>query len=231
MISRQGTIFIIYIKRNQLMAILSQGILGPVTGRTGPVVSYIRFGQNITRSLSNTHKNKIETPARKMQRGKIKVCNEFTKAFSGTGFFEKTFPEAGHAGSGYNRATSAIMNLAVISHPEPAIAFPKVLISKGQIASAEFAETITDADKNIVFNWIDNAGTGTAKGNDKAILVAYFPERGEVVFQFSEAIRSDGYAILELNSKKGVAETWLGFLSADEKNAANSVYTGSLQII
>ena len=105
-----------------------------------------------------------------------------------------------------------------------------MLISKGQIASAEFAETITDTEGNIVFNWTDNAGTGTAKGNDKAVLVAYFPESREAVFQFSEAIRSDGYAILELNSKKGVAETWLGFLSADEKNAANSIYTGRVNV-
>ena len=65
------------------MAILTQGILGPVVGNTGPVVSYIRFRQNITRSMSDSRKNRIETPKRKTQRQKIKVCNEFTKAFSG----------------------------------------------------------------------------------------------------------------------------------------------------
>jgi hypothetical protein len=212
------------------MAILSQGILGPVTGRTGPVVSYIRFGQNITRSLSNTDKNKIETPARKKQRDKIKVCNDFTKAFTGTGFFEKTFPEPGHTGSGYNRATSAIMNLAVISNPEPTLVWSKVLVSKGQVASAEEAVSAVDGEGNLIFNWADNSGTGTAKGNDKAILVAWFPETKEAVFQFSETTRSDGYATLTLNSKKGIAETWLGFLSADGKNAANSVYTGKVNV-
>jgi len=212
------------------MAILSQGILGPVTGRTGPVVSYIRFGQNITRSLSNTDKNKILTPARKIQREKIKVCNGFTKAFSGTGFFNRSFPDAGHTGSGYNRATSAIMNLAVLIKPEPAISWPKVLVSKGEVAPVDLAETIVDGDGNIVFNWIDNTGTGNAKGNDKAILVAYFPESEEAVFTFTDIIRSEGHAILQMNSKKGSAETWLGFLSADEKNAANSVYTGKVEL-
>jgi hypothetical protein len=34
-----------------------------------------------------------------------------------------------------------------------------------------------------------------------------------------------------VDSKKGIAETWLGFLSADEKNAANSVYTGRVTLI
>jgi len=47
-------------------------------------------------------------------------------------------------------------------------------------------------------------------------LVAYFPERKEAVFQFSDATRNDGYAVLEVDSKKGIAETWLGFLSTDE---------------
>lgn len=212
------------------MAVLSQGILGPIRGRTGPVVSYIRFGQNITRSLSSTDKNKIETPARKIQRQRIKVSNKFTKAFTGTGFFERSFPAPGHTGSGYNRATSAIMNLAIVCNPEPVIAWPKVLVSKGEIAPVDSAETIID-EGNIVFNWIDNASTGTAKGNDKAILVAFFPESNEVVYRFTEVTRSEGYAILEMNSKKGIAETWLGFLSADEKNAANSVYTGRVEML
>ena len=82
------------------MAILTKGILGEVIGKTGPVVRYMRFGQNITRSKGSTRKNRIETPARKIQREKIKVCNDFTRAFSGTGFFNKSFPAYGHTGSG-----------------------------------------------------------------------------------------------------------------------------------
>ncbi|HEU5364313.1 MAG TPA: hypothetical protein VFU62_02215 [Hanamia sp.] len=113
------------------MAILSQSILGPSNGKTGPVITYIRYGQNIMRSVGSTKKNKIKTPARKTQREKIKVCNEFTKAFTGSGFFNKSFPAFGHTGSGYNRATGALMNLAIVSHPETAIVWPKVLISRG----------------------------------------------------------------------------------------------------
>jgi hypothetical protein len=100
-------------------------------------------------------------------------------------------------------------------------------VSKGEVAPVDVAETIVDQG-DIVFNWINNAGMGTAKGNDKAILVAYFPESQEAVFGFTQVTRTEGYAILEMNSKKGIAETWLGFLSADEKNAANSVYSGEV---
>lgn len=163
------------------MGIITQGILGPETGRTDPVVSYFRFGKNIVRSPSDSQKNKIETPARKRQREKIKVCNEFTKAFTGTGFFNKSFPAYADRGSGYNRATSALMNLVIISNPETAIAWPKALISKGPVAPVDFASAAINEEGDIVFKWTDNAGTGTAKGDDKAILVAYFPESKEAV--------------------------------------------------
>jgi len=212
------------------MAILSQGILGEVVGKTGPVVSYMRFGQNITRSKGSTRKNRIETPARKMQREKIKVCNDFTQAFSGTGFFNKTFPAYGHTGSGYNRVTSSIMNLAIVTNPVVAIAWPKVLVSKGPVAPVDYASALVNDENNIAFTWTDNSGDGTAKKNDRAILVAWFSESKQAVFAFSDAERKDGTALLETGSIKGIAHTWLGFLSADETNAANSVYSGELTI-
>ncbi len=212
------------------MGVLSEGINGPVRGKTGTVVSYMRFGQNITRSKGSTRKNRIETPARKLQREKIKVCNEFTHAFSGTGFFNKSFPAYGHTGSGYNRVTGSIMNLAIVTNPVVAIAWPKVLISKGPVAPVDTASASVNEQGNITFTWTDNSGDGTAKKNDKAILVAYFPESKQAVFSFSDAERKDGTAKLEMGSAKGTAQTWLGFLSADESNAANSVYTGEAMI-
>lgn len=210
------------------MAILTQGILGPVIGKTGPVVSYIRFGQNITRSKSSSKKNRIETPDRKKQRDKIKVCNEFTRAFSGTGFFNKGFPAYDHKGSGYNRATSAIMNKAIVSNPEAVLSYPRVLISQGPVPSVEYASALVNAECNIQFNWTDNSGMGTAKKNDTAILVAYFPQSKQAVYKFSDSTRKDLTGVLEIGLQKGTAETWIGFLSADEKNAADSIYTGSI---
>ena len=181
------------------MATLSSGITGPVRGRTGPVVSYTRYGQNIIRHVGDTRKNKLETPARKIQREKIKVCNLFTGAFTGSGFFNRTFPAFGHTGSGYNRVTGALMNLAIITVPDTALNWPKVLISKGKVASVETANAAVDEERNIVFEWVNNAGTGTAKDDDKAVLVAYFPESGEAVFEISQATRKSEQAVIRAN--------------------------------
>jgi hypothetical protein len=122
------------------------------------------------------------------------------------------------------------MNLAIVTNTVVAIAWPKVLMSKGPIAPVDYAEAAINDEGNIIFKWTNNAGDGTAKKDDKAILVAWFPDIKHAAFSFSDAERKDEMAILETGYFKGAAKTWLGFLSADETNAANSVYTGDLMV-
>ncbi len=213
------------------MAKIPNGILGAFLGKAGPVTGYIRNGQNILRS-SNSRKDGIVTPGRTAQRQKMKVCTEFTRAFSGTGFFSKTFPAYGDTGSGYNRATSALLNLAIAGdYPDTHISYPDVLLSRGPLPAAENAAAAANAGSNLLFSWTDNSGRGTAKANDKVILIAYFPTLQQVIFSLQAADRADCQAILTTATLQGyVAETWIGLLDADEANAANSVYTGTLQL-
>jgi hypothetical protein len=172
------------------------------------------------------------TPKRLAQQQKITVCNEFTRPFCGTGFFNKTFPAYGHTGTGFNRATSAIMNLAITgTHPDTAIDYPQVLISQGPLPPAKNPMTAVSTDGTILFSWEDNTGTGTAKPGDKVVLVAYFPATKSALFRIGAAVRKDGQAILEAYSMQGeTAQTWIGFISSDEKDAADSVYCGKVMI-
>jgi len=211
------------------MAILPQGILGALSGRVGPVSGYQRYGKNILRTAKTTVNIK-NTPARASQRQKISICNQFTSAFSGTGFFNKTFPAYGHSGSGYNRATSAIMNRAIDGTGEgKKISFPHVLISHGPLPSAEDVLAVKATDGPISFTWTDNSNMGTAKANDKVILVAFFPEINQAFFSIGAARRGDGKALLEINEMQGyIAETWIGFLSNEEMDAADSVHAGKV---
>ncbi len=213
------------------MAKTPEGILGVLTGRIGPVSGYRRNGQNILRVAHSRTQSK-NTPARAAQREKIKVCNDFTRAFSRTGFFNKTFPSYGDTGTGYNRATSALMNLAITgTYPHTAISYPLALVSKGPLPGAANGTATVNEEGNILFSWTDNTGTGTAKTNDRVILVAYFPNLKQVIFSVGTATRSNHIAVLETNIMQGhSAETWMGFLSADEKNAADSVYTGRIEL-
>jgi hypothetical protein len=213
------------------MATITNGILGPFIGTAGPVSGYMRNGKNFVRSRRKKSSLPM-TPKRLAQQQKIKVCNEFTRPFCGTGFFNKSFPAYGHSGTGFNRATSAIMNLAIVgTYPDTAIDYAQVLISKGPLPGARNASTAVSSDGTILFGWEDNTGTGTAKANDKVILVAWFPETKRAIFTIGAAMRKDGQALLETsNMQSATAKTWIGFLSNDEEDAGDSVYTGTVEL-
>jgi len=213
------------------MGKITNGVLGDVVGQVGPVTTYIRNGENIIRT-ARTRSDGKATPARIAQREKIKVCNDFTRAFSGTGFFNKTFPAYATGSTGYNRATAAIMNLAITgNYPYTRLDYKEVLVSKGPLPGPVNATTITDEKANIIFSWADNSGNGTAKADDVVILVAYFPELRQAVFSIGSATRAECNARLKTEVLNGfVAETWVGFLSNDEKNASNSSYSGRVDL-
>ena len=213
------------------MATTSQGILGAFKGKVGPVTGYVRNGQNILRSGTSTVKYK-PTALRTAQLEKIKLCNHFTKAFTGTGFFNKSFPAYGSTGNGYNRATRALLNQALSgAYPNTHILYPQVLISKGKLAPAEHAAAAPMLDGKIYFSFTDNSETGTASSTDKIILVAYAEALQQAVFSLTAGFRKDCEAVLTTAAFKGYAvETWIGFLSDDETNASDSVYTGRIQL-
>ena len=213
------------------MAKLPEGILGPIIGKIGTLTGYRRNGVNIIRA-STGRKDKLITPLRSFQRQKIKVCNEFTGAFSRRGFFAKTFPCYGDTGTGYNRATGAIMNLAITGfYPDVALDYGKVLISKGPLPGAEDPKAFLSRPDTIDFTWTNNSWEGTAKPNDRVIVVAYFLTKKQAVFSIGDAKRSDAAVSLVIGNRPGeICETWIGFLTHDEKDAANSSYCGSITI-
>ena len=129
----------------QLMRAFSAASPAPSARVTG----YIRNGKNILRTSTSTVHYK-RTTLRSAQLEKIKICNSFTNAFSGTGFFSKTFPAYGAKGTGHNRATSALMNQAIVNNSGVLhLSYPNVLISKGLLPKAEDAAAILLANDDI----------------------------------------------------------------------------------
>jgi hypothetical protein len=223
---------ILCLQLSNSMAKTNQGVLGAFVGTVGPVTGYVRNGQNIIRTSTSNVTYKY-TGLRTAQLEKIKICNRFTKAFSRSGFFNKSFPAYGNTGNGYNRATSALMNQALMgNYPDMHLSYPHVLISKGKLPMAEHAAAVRTKDSNIYFNFTNNSETGTASTSDKIVLVAYVEALQKVVLSLHAGLRKDCEAILQTNVFKGyTVETWMGFLSDDETNASNSVYTGSIKLL
>src|SRR5690242_13595894 len=131
------------------MASIPNGILGNFVGTAGNVCGYMRNGKNFVRSRRRKSTSPM-TGARLAQQQKLKVCNEFTKPFCGTGFFNKTFPAYGHSGTGFNRVTSAIMSLAITgTYPDTAIDYTQVLISQGPLPPAKNPTTARSEERRV----------------------------------------------------------------------------------
>ena len=211
------------------MARNNSGVLGNFIGTIGPVTGFMRNGQNFLRSSTSSVKNK-RTPLQRAQQEKISICTAFVKAFSGTGFLNKSFPAYGHTGSGYNRAIGALMSRALTGeYPDMALSYPQVLISKGSLPGAQSAKVVKKANNTLQFSFEDNSGVGIAAPDDTVILVAYAPDIQQAVFGLYNGFRKDKKAVLNVAPLKGhTVETWIGFLSADERDAGDSVWTGRI---
>lgn len=212
------------------MAQIPDGILGALIGRIGPVSGYRRKGVNIIRKANSNHDGKI-TSGRLNQREKLKICNAFTQAFSGTKFFEKSFPAYGHTGSGYNRALSNLMTRAITGeYPHQTLLWENILVARGPLPGAEDLVTATDGFGNILFSWTINTDTGSARGNDKMIGVAYCMDLNQALFTLDGGTREMGSGILEasLFTGKSVA-TYASFIN-ESGDVADSVYGGILGV-
>ena len=69
----------------------------------------------------------------------------------------------------------------------------------GMLPGAVYASALANDDGDVVFSWVDNTGTGTAKEEDKVLMVAYFPETKTAMFEISAATRKDCTAVLPMN--------------------------------
>ena len=124
------------------------------------------------------------------------------------------------------------MNLAIVgNYPDTDIAYTQVLISQGPLPPATKASASVDSLGNIAFSRTDNSGNGTTKADDLSILVAYFPELKLAVYIIGEACPADGNVPLNTSYLKNCKdETWMGFLSNNEKDASSSAYTCRLTL-
>jgi hypothetical protein len=213
------------------MARNNNSVLGSFIGTIGPVTGFMRNGKNILRTSTSSIKNK-RTPLQLAQRKKVSICIGFAKLFSGTGFLNKSFPAYGHGGTGYNRAVGALMSRALTgAYPEIQLNYQEVLISKGRLPAAHSAKVVKKPNNMLQFTFTDNSANGIASPNDTVILVAYSSDLQQVLFTLNGGLRKDKKASLNVSAFKGhPIETWIGFLSADEQDASDSVWAGSVVV-
>jgi len=212
------------------MGTIKKGILGGFSGKVGTVVGASWKGIAYMRSPPQKVRNPRTEP-QMMQRTKFAVTLNFLKPLNGllrTGW--KLYV---HRQSPINAAMSfTIANAITGAYPNYAIDPSKVYISRGGLTPALNASATPSAGSSIIFDWEDNSGTSIAKQTDKALLAVVNPDKSEAVYDTTGATRVETTLSVNLPADWVGAdvETYIGFISEDGREVANSVYLGTITV-
>jgi len=211
------------------MGTIKKGILGGFSGKVGTVVGSSWKGIAYMRSLPLKVKNP-RTERQMNQRSKFALSLNYLKPM--TELIRVGWKQYAYGQSAFNAATSYLIAGAIKgNYPNYSIDPTKVLISRGALTSAVNAMAIPVSGA-INFEWDDNSGLSSAKPTDKALLAVVNTDKSEAVFDTAGAARSEAAQTLSLpsNWSDDTVEVYMGFVSEDGREVANSVYLGSFTV-
>jgi len=213
------------------MAIISQGILGGISGKIGNVVGGSWKGIDYLRIMPASIANP-KTPAQVDQRSKFVTVIKFLQPM--VDFIRVGFKLYAVKMTQFNNAMSYNLKNAITgTYPDYAIDYSKALVSRGSLAGATGAAVASVSATEMNLSWSDNTGTGGALATDKSLLLAYDTSTGTVVYNTAGAARSIGAETLAVPTELAGStfETFLGFISEDGSQVSNSVYLGSVTLV
>jgi hypothetical protein len=211
------------------MGKLPNGPFGAFTGRIGNLVCYDLNGQIIIRTIGIN--NKPPTIKQQTNRMKMKVINELvqnTYLAMHAGF------TAASAGTVHNYANLAIKhnnpNALKGVYPNVELDYPKLLFSHGNL------ETPVDPKVEVVleglkFSWDPSTQCKGEDSQDQVSMIAYCPEKQEMLFIKSGQKRHQGCDILPIDKAfQGLAlEIYMYFVADDRLDVSTTTYLGRLE--
>jgi Family of unknown function (DUF6266) len=222
-------ILIFSLKNSTLMGTINKGILGGFSGKVGTVVGGSWKGIDYMRSKGNRRAS-APTDKQRAQQAKFALVMHFLQPM--TGLLSISFRDFAIMMTGINNAFAYNIRNAVTGvYPSFAIDYSLALVSRGDLPNALAPAVTSGAGSLLTFSWTDNSGVGSAKATDLAILVAYCPALKQAIYTTAGDSRSALTAELNVQSFSGKAvETWIGFISADGKTVATSIFTGEVTV-
>lgn len=207
------------------MARINLGILGGFSGKVGNVVGGAWKGIDYMRAKASSVANP-RTVGQMNQRTRFSTILGFLKPI--TPFLRVGFKLFAVKQTAFNSAMSYNLANAIIGeYPDISVDLTSALVSRGNLTPIANADaTIQDGTAQIT--WDDNTGSGSAKANDKLLLVVYNSMKGEATFETAGPDRSAGTFEIPLpaNWVGDDVDVYAGFISFDGKEVANSVYLG-----
>jgi hypothetical protein len=211
------------------MARISKGILGGFSGKVGTVIGSNWRGIDCMRAVSGKRKTAL-SDNQKAQQAKFSVMRIFLQTMTDLlvlGYKDHALKmtEANSA-LGYN-----LKNAITGNYPDLSIVYPEVLVTRGALPNAKTPAATAGPGGTVNFNWTDNSNIGKAKGDDKAILVAYCAALNQTAYAIAPA-RSAGTGNLSVPEFSGeTVQTWISFITTNGKDISTSIFTGEVNVV
>lgn len=214
------------------MGTFEKGILGGFSGRVGTVIGSRWRGRNVLRSLP-VASNRPPTEAQLEQRLRFKTAIQFLNPIRSV--VSRYFGQSQGDKSPGNLATSYYIKEVVIPDGSGGftIDYPKVLISKGDLQSLANPVATPAAGEQVTLTWDDNSGQGFAQATDTLLAIGCVASLNQAVI-FNDGVQRDATTdTLQFPAYLAGMEVQLyaTFVTADEKEAATSVYLGAVTLI
>ncbi|RZL14982.1 MAG: hypothetical protein EOO96_30200 [Pedobacter sp.] len=211
------------------MAITKKGIMGPFSGKIGPVVG--STWKDIHYIKSRPQKNgklKTPTPAQLLNQQKFKFMNDWLEPFYP--FFTVGFANLAIGKTELNVAFKINYNEALYSVGDSlSIQYEKVCLSRGNLPGLQLLQTQREVNNRIVLLW--DANSQLASYNDQLMLVVYSKALKIADGVIGLAKRSDGKLDFTFNQKLDgqTLEVYLSMVSLNRKKVSDSQYLGRFE--
>ena len=215
------------------MAIITEGINGPVVGRLGNVVFYRVKGQNRARSLPRVTKRKRKpSPEQAAQRAKFKLMQEWLRPMKGlvrVGFGRYSPPKTGH-----NVAMSYNMRHAIRDHDGEFSVDPVAFRFSGGPLTSPANPELHLGDGTLHFTW-DKPSTEAGLGNARTLLLVYNVTNSLCHYEICGASAYSGVDELTLRFIKYLraeaCHAYMAFMNVETGDVSDSVYVGKLPVV
>lgn len=213
------------------MSIISQGILGGFSGKTGPVIGSSWKGKPVMRAKPVYKKNRTFTDSQLGQQEKFKLMLSFLGSIDY--LLNLTYRRGKNGRSGYQEAFSENIKNAIMGELSPfSIDYEKVKLSHGSIPVLTTISCTAEAANTVKFSWQLNIDQGKkASEADRAIGVLYCPDENLFLTSDFNTRRSGLELVVDAAMFTGKqVYTWFFFLSDNESLSSESRYTGTVTV-
>lgn len=212
------------------MATISQGILGPFSGKVGTVVGAVWKGIATIRSY-NPNVTNSNTPAQQEQRAKFSLMVAFLRPFLSLiniGFGLKAIKQ-----TAFNAAMKCNMVNAITGvYPAISVDYSKVLLGEGNLPAALNPSAVSVLANKIDFTWEDNSEESGANLLDKVVLSIYHPVLKKAISVIGETTRTAGTQTVTVPDSWGGAnvQTYIGFTNAGKDEVSNIEFLAAVLV-